>query len=219
MNCCCAPPPTQGTNDFFSQRAAKFLRKFRKKGLDKETRLLEQGILGGAIAGASILEIGCGVGGLHMRLLQQGAATATGIDIAAGMIDGARQLSAELGLDHRVQYSIGDFAAQPEPFEKADIVIMDKVVCCYEQIDLLMRESLIRASTTYAIVFPRDTPLSRIGFQMFIAALRIIRLRFHPFWHDWEKMNGTIIASGFEEQYSASTLLWTARVYRRPCNR
>jgi len=215
MDCCNTISSTQATDEYFSGQSARFLRKFRRKGLDKETRLLEQGILTRSVEGASLLEIGCGVGGLHLRLLQAGAAKATGIDIAQGMINGAKELSSELGLADRVNYVLGDFTDKPQDFERADIVMLDKVVCCYEEIEILLNESLQRAGTTYAIVFPRPYPISKAIMQSMIAVLRFMRVRFFPFWHNWNAMTGKILAAGFEEQYSATTIMWAVRVYRR----
>ena len=94
------------------------------------------------LTGKSILEIGCGVGGLHLTMLKHGASSAVGIDISEGMIEGAKQLSKELGCENRTQYLLGDVVQINGTIADADIVILDKVVCCYENIDALMTTSL-----------------------------------------------------------------------------
>ena len=104
MTGCCTPSPgTEGTNKFFSKQATRYMKKFRKKGLAKEQRYLIEGILSAGISGTSVLEIGCGVGGVHLTLLNHGASSATGIDIAEGMLNGAKELAREMNLGDRAK--------------------------------------------------------------------------------------------------------------------
>ncbi|MEN8168473.1 MAG: class I SAM-dependent methyltransferase, partial [Pseudomonadota bacterium] len=64
--------------------------RFRLFGLEKTQRQLIQGIKQAGLDGAELLEIGCGPGYLHQALLQSGAAHATGVDLAEGMLAEAR---------------------------------------------------------------------------------------------------------------------------------
>lgn len=105
MNCC----TLESTNKFFNTQAGSMLRRFKRRGLRVEQRLLVQGIRRSGLTPSDILEIGCGVGALHLTLLQDGAAAATGIDISEKMIAAARQLAAELRLHQRTRYQQGDF--------------------------------------------------------------------------------------------------------------
>ncbi len=70
MDCC----NVNGLNEVFNKsREAKESRKYLRKGLDRRATMVV-GCLGDqGVSGASILEIGCGVGSLHMELLKQGA--------------------------------------------------------------------------------------------------------------------------------------------------
>src|ERR1041385_7221784 len=108
-SCCSSCTSVQGTDKFFSNQSKRYLKKFRKRGLAKEQTFLVEGIELSSIAGKSILEIGCGVGGLHLTMLRHGADSAVGIDISEGMLEGAKQLSSELGLNERTAYHLGDF--------------------------------------------------------------------------------------------------------------
>lgn len=215
MNSCCSTSPLPGTSKFFSDSSKKYLKRFKRRGLAKEQGYLLEGMTQSSVAGKSILEIGCGVGGLHLSILQQGAAKATGIDLSDEMLDAAKKLSAELGLAGRTTYLLGDFAAMNGEAPASDIVILDKVVCCYENMDGLLRKSLRKTGATYAISFPRPWALSRMMVGALILRSKILRMTFRPFWHDWDRMVGAIRSEGFSEVYSRDTLVWAVRVFSR----
>ncbi len=214
MNCC-ASSDCGGTNDFFSKWARKYAKRFRKKGLEKVQRLLLEGIRTESVQEKDILDIGCGVGSLHLTLLQEGAARATGIDVAEGMLEKAREFSSGLGLQEKVSYRLGDFVELADTLPDADITVLDKVVCCYGDLDRLLENSLKKTKRIYGLVYPRNNFLVGGMFKLQISILRLFRSKFHPFWHDWDIMNQKIAQSGFQLLYQRPTLAWTVAVFQR----
>ena len=202
-----------GTNKFFSKHSARYLKQFKKKGLAKEQKLLVKGIELSPVKGSSILEIGCGVGGLHLTLLQYGASSAVGIDISEGMLEGAKQLSKDLGFEERTSYQLGDFVQLNSEIDKADITILDKVVCCYEDVDTLLEKSLSKTNRMYALSFPRPNLLVKLTFQIPIILSKLLKWFFRPYWHDWDRVVRTIEASGFKKIYRSTTMLWEVQVF------
>ena len=216
MTACCTPSPgTEGTNKFFSKQAARYVKKFRKKGLAKEQGYLIEGILSAGISGTSVLEIGCGVGGVHLTLLNHGASSATGIDIAEGMLNGAKELAREMNLGDRAKYYSGDFAQIAGDVHEADVVILDKVVCCYEDVRGLVAKSTGKAKRVYALSFPRSTPLSAFLIKTAMLLGKILKWSFHPYWHDWDAMVREIRENGFERRFYRNTLMWDVFVFER----
>lgn len=213
MTCC--QQPLHGTNRFFSKNAGSYLKKFRKRGLAKEQRLLLEGIVSSDIGGMSILEIGCGVGGLHLTLLRWGAASAVGVDIAEGMLEGARTLSREFGFEERTRYLLGDFVRLEKTVASADITLLDKVVCCYEDLETLLGTSLAKTGKVYALSFPRSNLMMRLLISFGIAAGKLLRWSFHPYWHDWQALTESIQAAGFRQTYRRATFFWDVRVFAR----
>jgi len=211
MDCC----STQGTEKFFSRWSKKYLKRFRRKGLAKEQQYLVEGILRDDVSSKTILEIGSGVGAVHMTLLERGAASAVGVDLAEGMIQQARQLARELGLDRRTRYIVGDFAAMDGEIPTSDITILDKVVCCYEDVDTLLEKSIGKTKGLYALSFPREIFPVRWLFKTQIFIARVFRFSFHPYWHDWESICLRIGSRGFGEVYRNTTIAWDVRVFRR----
>jgi cyclopropane-fatty-acyl-phospholipid synthase len=57
----------------------------------------------------SVLEIGCGWGGLATRIAQSGAARVTGVTISPSQLDSARKLVREKGLADRVELRLEDY--------------------------------------------------------------------------------------------------------------
>src|SRR5262245_13297955 len=90
------------------------------------------------IEGASILEIGGGVGDLEVDLLRQGAATATNLGRSPNYDSDARELMATYGLTERMSLRSLDIAHEPDAVEIADVVVLHRVVCCYPDYEGLL---------------------------------------------------------------------------------
>ena len=66
-----------------------------------------EGVRKEPFASKEILDIGCGVGALHITLLHEGAAAATGIDISEGMLQQAKKSQRKIILRERLATSWG----------------------------------------------------------------------------------------------------------------
>lgn len=216
MSYCCRSSVTcKGTNEFFSRFSRRYAKQFRKKGLEKIQKFLLEGVRLEPVQSKRILDIGCGVGALHLTLLQEGASYAVGVDAAEGMLEKARQLAQELGFATRSELMLGDFVELAEHIGEADITLMDKVVCCYGDLENLVRVAASKTRDILAVTHPHDCPLVRTFYKLGITLLEWFNAHFHPFWHNWQNMDALIRSLGFEPVYSNRTFLWQARVYRR----
>jgi magnesium-protoporphyrin O-methyltransferase len=216
MSCCCVPngAAVEGTNEFFNSQASRYKKFFQKKGLHKEQRYLVDGIRRSGMAGAEILEIGCGVGGLHLSLLKAGAAKATGFDISEKMIATARQLAIEMGLQDRAQYWRGDFVAMHENAPMADVTVLDKVICCYENARELISRSTAKTRRLYAVSYPRQSAFVRFGFRSMKFFLKLLRETFHPYYHEPQQIQHWIAENGFEKVYEKTTTIWLIQIFQ-----
>jgi magnesium-protoporphyrin O-methyltransferase len=214
MNCC----TLEGTNKFFNTQARRSEKYFKKKGLRKEQRHLAEGIRQSGMQDAEILEIGCGVGGLHLSLLKEGAVKATGFDISEKMIATARKLATEMGLQDRTQYRHGDFVAMHENAPAADVTILDKVICCYENAPELIARSTAKTRRIYAVSYPRQNPFVRLVFKSAKFFLKLFRQAFHPYYHEPERIQQWITKAGFEKVYENETVIWLIQIFERKMN-
>ena len=190
-------------------------RRYRRRGPEPVQRKLLAGLAVAGTTGATVLEIGCGTGDLTRRVLAAGAVSAVGIDIADGMIDQARAAAARTGTAPRTTFLVGDAVERAEELPPAGMVLMDKVLCCYPEIDALLAVTLERAQHLYAVVVPRPHWLVAMVWRLGIALFRLLRSSFHPYYHDWQRTAATIEASGFRRIFAASTLAWEAWNFRR----
>jgi magnesium-protoporphyrin O-methyltransferase len=214
-SCCSTPSPTNGTNKFFSRWSKLYAKRFRRKGLAKEQTFLLEGVRQGSVLNKTLLDIGCGVGALHLTLLQEGAARAVGVDLAEGMIENARQFAHEKGLAEKTRYIVGDFVQVSDTVPEADITLLDKVVCCYENLPGLLETSTSRTRSIYALTHPKGNLLIQLMFKAHVAFSTLIRMPFRPFWHDWATMRARITERGFRLIYENSTFFWQVLVYQR----
>ena len=215
MTCCSSCSNTTGTNDFFNSQSKRYLKQYRKKGLAKEQRLLEAGITGSGIQNKSILEVGCGIGALHLTLMKNGAEKSTGIDISEGMITTAKQLAGEFGFAERTTYHLGDIVQMNGNIPEADIVILDKVVCCYKNVFDLLKVSSEKCRQTYAFSYPNPNILVQISFKGLILIGKLLKWKFYPSWHDWSGLIRTLETYGFKQSYQNSTFMWNVCVLER----
>lgn len=211
MTCC----TTHGTAKFFSKYARQYEKYFRKKGLRPEQKHLVAGLRARGLANASLLEIGCGAGGLHLSLLQEGASTATGYDISEHMIAAAQKLAAEIGMEERTHYQTGDFVALHETAPSADVAILDKVLCCYENVRELIAASTAKARRVYAVSYPRESVWVRRFFQAGIFFCKLFRSSFRPYYHSPQEIVRLITSAGFELAYERRTFIWAVQVFQR----
>ena len=216
MACCCTTNPIQeGANSFFSKYAGMYARRFRKHGLERVQRLLLEGVRREEVAGKDVLDIGCGVGALHLTLLKEGASSATGVDMSEGMIETAKRISRDLGVADRAEYMVGDFVALADTVHDSDVTLLDKSVCCYEDVETLVRKSTAKTKRIYALSHPRQNLFMEAAFKGHIVLAKLFKWKFHPFWHDWMKLKENIQRLGFELVYSDSTPMWQVLVFRR----
>ncbi len=213
MNCCL--PHNRAAAGLFSRFAGRYRRRYRRKGLDRNQCQLIEGLRAAGFAQAALLDIGCGVGFLHQRLLEAGAATAVGVDLSAAMLEQAQAAARERGLEGRVRYLAGDFRDLAGGIEPADVVLLDKVICCYPDAEGLVRASLARAARLYAFTIPRGTWWVRAGAALTNLGLRLLRSSFRAYVHDPEQIDRWITAAGFRRRHEAQTLNWLTRVYEK----
>ena len=129
MSGCCSP---KGYRWVFSERNARAeAKRYRSKGLDATSRRIVDYLTSEGVAGMTVLEVGGGIGAIQVELLKAGAASAVSIELTPTYEDVARQLLDEAGLAERVERKVMDFAEASPAVEAADIVVLNRVVCCY----------------------------------------------------------------------------------------
>ena len=149
MGDCCEP---EGYDETFSDRfARRMARRYRRRGLSRSARAIVSFLTDRGIDGATILEIGGGVGELHVELLRHGAATATNLEISTNYEPEAVQLLERTDMAARVDRRFLDIAQAPDEVDRADVVVLHRVVCCYPDYERLL--SAAASKTGRLLVF------------------------------------------------------------------
>lgn len=180
-------------------------------------RLLEKEVRAAGLEGRSVLELGCGRGELSVELLRAGAARATGMDLSPDNIELARRIASDEGLSDRLEFRAGN-AAEAE-LSPHDVVVHNRVICCYPDATAFLRNSLGAAGSVYALSMPRSTGF--VGVAVRVALLfenllhRINRRGFRAFVHDERLVDATIRSAGFRLNGRSNRFGWFAAAYTK----
>jgi magnesium-protoporphyrin O-methyltransferase len=179
---CCQPP--RGYTRIFSKRAArKDAKRYRRDGLDDTAAEMVAFLRERGVQGASVLEIGGGVGAIQLELLAGGAAGATNLELSPEYEDEAAALAREAGVAERVERRLGDIVQEPGLAGEADAVVMHRVVCCYPDYDALVGAASERARRYLVMSFPRSRLLIRLGLGVMNAVARLLRWEYRTWIH------------------------------------
>jgi hypothetical protein len=180
VSTCC-----QGVDEMFGERTAQHdLRRYRKRGPSRPTRVLLDAIRHEGVERASVLDIGGGIGVIQQELLAAGAAHATAVEASVTYLRVAREEAGRRGTAAQVTYHAGDFVALAEGVEAADLVTLDRVICCYPDMEALVGRSADRARRVYGLVYPQDVWWVRLGVRATNLGMRLARRAFRAHVHD-----------------------------------
>jgi predicted TPR repeat methyltransferase len=206
-----------GFTEIFDARAARHdLARYRRRGPDGTTRLLLGMIRSTGVGGATLLDIGAGIGVIDHELLREGAARATLVDGSGAYADAVRDEARARGTVERLTFVEGDFVRIAQRVEPADIVTMDRVICCYPDVDALVRASSRKAGRLYGLVLPRDRGFIRLGLKVVNAWYRLRGRAYRAFVHPTERVDALAAEAGLRPANEASTTFWRVVLYAKP---
>ena len=168
-------------------------------------------------AGRSVLEIGCGYGRLLIGALVAGARLGTGVELDAEALDEAHERAEEAGVAARTTFLPGD-GAELE-LAAHDIVVLDRVICCYADGNRLLDRSAALAGRAYAITVPESRGLrgawNRIIYT-FGGLLDFVRGEERVYLHDVRRIERRLATAGFALDQAERIGKWHLGIYLRP---
>jgi SAM-dependent methyltransferase len=215
MSCCCSTIGAAAERQFSEKRATKDLAKYRTKGPGSTARLLLAGLAKAGPPHGRLLDVGSGVGALTFELLDQGMTTAVGVDLSAAYIAVAEAEAARRGRSHSTRFIQADFLDVASEVQTADVLVLDRVVCCYPDCERLLAESLQRAERCVGISYPRDLWYVRTWVGMQNLGRQLRGKPFRTFVHSASVMESLICHAGFALLSRSRTRAWCADVYVR----
>ena len=189
-------------DDTFGDRfARKMARRYRRRGLSRSERAIVRFLQARGIDGASVLEIGGGLGELHVELLRHGAARATNLEISTKYEPEAARLLEHAGVAGRVDRRFLDIAKEPDGVEPADIVVLHRVVCCYPDYERLLGAAAGKAGRLMVFSHPPRNLVTR-SLLWFDNAMRKLKGdTFRTFAHEPADMVAVARRSGLRDTY------------------
>jgi magnesium-protoporphyrin O-methyltransferase len=179
----CCSCTTDYRRFFDRKQARRDARRYRRKGLDAAGRKLVELAGRGGLQGATVLEVGAGVGDLSIELLRAGAASAVNVELSGEYEEEASALLREAGLDGRVERRLGDFVEEASRLAPADVVVLNRVVCCYPDGPRLLELASALARRAVVLSFPRETAVNRLTFGAINVSLRVRRCALRVYVH------------------------------------
>jgi magnesium-protoporphyrin O-methyltransferase len=213
MSGCCEP----GHYDklFNEKQAWKNLRRYRGKGLDRMAQSMVAKLQALGVEGARVLEVGGGIGAIQAELLGAGASDAVNVEISSGYESAARQLLADTEFEDRAHRVIADFVEEANDLEPADVVVMNRVVCCYPDMERMVTAAAEKTQRALAISFPRDRWFMRMSVRLIAAWSRLRRSEFRFFVHKPAAIVATARSQGLELVFQDDDAAWQAMVLVR----
>lgn len=180
MDCC---DPNGLDQMFAGPLVRQELRAYKANGLNRRQQKL-MALLEPVSSGSSVLDIGCGIGALGTALLTKGAGQGTFVDVSSAYLAAAREVAAEAGLGERAAFYQDDFATSARPYLQANVVVLDRVVCCYPDAAALLAKAAQHCRGTLVFTYPRPFWFVRL-FRAFCAfGMRLSGREYRFFLHD-----------------------------------
>jgi 2-polyprenyl-3-methyl-5-hydroxy-6-metoxy-1,4-benzoquinol methylase len=203
---CCTP---KGYRQIFSEKnAAGEAKRYRRKGLDGTSKRIFDFIRERGVEGKTLLEVGGGIGAIEIELLKAGMTRAINVELAPTYEVAAGELLIEAGLANLVERRVMDFAEAGSEFETADVVVMNRVICCYPDMPKLAGAAADRAKGTLVMSFPNRRWWTRLGLTLANFGFRVIRLQFRVFLHPPALILAAVEQRGFQTMLNQPGLLW-----------
>jgi magnesium-protoporphyrin O-methyltransferase len=209
---CCHPDYDAFYDDRMARRE---LEAYRRHGASGDTRRLIDALRAEGVGGMAVLDIGGGVGAIGHELLADGATRVTNVDASRAYLAAARSEVERRGWGDRADFHHGDFVELAGDIGSADIVTLDKVVCCYRDWPALIGASVERAGRLYGLVYPVDRWWTRLAWPLLNAMLALMRQSVRSYVHPEREIDERIRSGGFERGWLHRGPIWQTVIYRR----
>ena len=210
MACC----QHQMIDDRFDQDfVAKKVQQYRRSGLKTETKLLVEALKSEGVDGLTLLDVGGGLGTIAHELMKAGVRQTVSVEASQAFIDAAQTEAARQGLADKMTFMHGDLVEITSQVPRADVVTLDKVVCCYRDMESLVRVSVEKAQKLYGLVYPRDNWWMKIGigFENLLQNLKGDDWRMYV--HPTSEVDRLIREHGLRQRFHRALIGWQIVVY------
>jgi SAM-dependent methyltransferase len=209
-NCC------EITDNAFSEAEARAeIRGYRRRGPAKQTRLILEAIRSLGLRNAELLDVGGGIGTIHHELVGDVVGEATHVDASSAYLREAREETVRRGHAGRVRFIHADFTDVASELPRADVVTLDRVVCCYPDFRGLLRAAADHSGRALVLTYPRETWYLRIWLRIANWIQRLRRDPFRVFLHPVAEIDALLREHGLERVSLRRLFVWEMALYQR----
>lgn len=213
MTCC---PHCQGADRFFNQRvAAADLRKYQRHGPRGMTKRLLDTLRANDLRGMTLLDIGGGIGVIQHELSAAGVSAITGVDASSAYLAMVQREAEKRGYAAGAHYLHGDFVTLAGRIEPADIVTLDRVLCCYPDDVALVNAAASHAKRFLGLIYPRDSRWAHAGAALLNLYPRLRNDPFRTYIHPTAEVERIAAANGLRKVMYYGGLVWQVVLFGR----
>lgn len=106
-----------------------------------------------------------------------------------------------------------DFAEAGDAVEAADVVILNRVICCYPDMPKLAGAAADHAKRTLVMSFPREW--TSVGMGLANIGMRAFRVGFHIFVHPHQQIAETAAQHGLQKTTDDPGFIWQVASFQR----
>ena len=209
-NCC-----EMENNTFGEDEAKANLKDYRKRGPANQTKLILEAVRSLGLRDASLLDVGGGIGTIHHELLKDVASEATHVDASSAYLKIATEEAKRVGHEAQVKFIHADFTDVAENLRQADVVTLDRVVCCYPNFRELLKAAAGRSRRAVALTYPRETWYLRIGLSVINFFQSLGNDPFRVFLHPVHEMESLLNDEGLQKISTRTLFVWEMALYQR----
>lgn len=204
--------------DIFSEKAARrALRRYLRKGLGgADAKLIVAWAEEGGLEGATVVEVGGGVGQIQAELVRGGAAGGTVVEVLSDYEGSALELARAVGIADRTSFVVADLLETPDAVEPADVVVLRRVVCCSPDGPELLGVAAGRARRTVLASYPRDRAVIRGVVRLQNAVFALLRKRFRIFVHPSVELERMAARHGLSRARVSRGAVWETAQFDVP---
>jgi len=205
-----------GVKKVFNDRMARReLKRYLKHGPAKSTQILLKLIRTESLKPFTLLDIGGGIGAIQHELYRNGLESSTDVDASPDYLETARREAYRRGNGEHSRFIEGDFtddSIRPGTF---DVVTLDRVICCYDEMEKLVSKSSSLARKIYGVVYPRETWVLKMASVFMRTGMFLLRNPYRMFVHPVTKIDQIVRENGFRKKHHRTTLMWRIDLYER----
>ncbi|MBV6452374.1 MAG: hypothetical protein MHPDNHAH_03131 [Anaerolineales bacterium] len=209
-NCC------EVTDSAFTEAEAKAnLKYFRKRGPAKQTQLILEAIRSLELRDASLLDVGGGIGTIHHELLKDVAKEATHVDASSAYLKVAAEEAKRIGHEAQVKFIHADFTDVADDLPQADVVTLDRVVCCYPNMLGLLKAAATKSRKAVALTYPREEWYIKAVMSVMNFFQRLRNDPFRVFVHPVAEMEALMNREGLKRTSTRKLFVWEMALYQK----